>query len=874
MAGAIITPIRGCSVAGLQSDGTIPSGKDLQDRRSLARKIEYPANFTGRCTVRMGAKSSVSISMFEKLLQGFKIGDLPYADFQYHLKRLLSTGAPPEDLMAVLRRREVIEPLPEFARDEVQGLLNAAIERAAEQNADAGSTAPLPTETPHAPDATSQGTLGLAVESEQYRVELRTVRDSLAAQDANVGRLRRLLADQDDHLAALEARVKIAAQLSAELQTERKRAAQLTADLADSRSALAAEQGKSLEMNKTLAQQAQAGEAARLRGEQVQRQSEQLQAELLASRESLEALQREHETSLPALESRAKIGAQLEGEMQSVLTRADALAADLAASQAALEAEKIKSREWEEGQRELDRYQSDLRSVRDALAARDETIAQMRHSLGERNTQLSALQKDHGQVVTSTEARAKSSDAELQAARARIEEQASQLKAAKDAAAVLKAQRDRDESQLRALRAKLGAAQTQSSSYLEILQSHEWRTGFDQNRFRDSDARSGAVEPVEPVDAQSSVSPPEAGVATASAPASASASAPASAPAKPPQPERAAKKPSISPLTHGMPRLRGGTVRAIGIGIAIAALAVAGWLFIHLGSTPATVPAVTAGTAPNPGTVIRDCPRCPAVTVLPTGRFIQGSDRPGSGSPFEKPLHWVAISRAIAMSTNAVTVDEFSAFVAATGRDMRGCDTYDGEWKHRPDNSWENPAFVQAGSHPVTCVSWNDAKAYAGWMSSTTGHRYRLPSASEWEYASRSGGEALQPWNPDGTGACESANVADQSAAGRYPGWTTYACNDGYVYTSPVGSFKPNAFGLHDMLGNVFQWTEDCWYPDYVGAPIDGSARTAADCSEHELRGGSWFTNPAFVRADYRNHFDANYRTSSVGIRLVRDLAP
>ena len=188
-----------------------------------------------------------------------------------------------------------------------------------------------------------------------------------------------------------------------------------------------------------------------------------------------------------------------------------------------------------------------------------------------------------------------------------------------------------------------------------------------------------------------------------------------------------------------------------------------------------------------------------------------------------------------------------------------------------PDNNWENPGFAQSGSHPVTCASWNDAKAYAAWLTSKTGHHYRLPSASEWEYAARAGGAAVQPW-PDAATACAGANVADQSAVRRFPGWAAFACDDGYVFTAPVGTFRPNTFGLNDMLGNVFQWTEDCWNPDYAGAPADGSARTSGDCSERELRGGSWFSNPAYVRANYRNHFGADYRTSTVGIRLVRDL--
>jgi formylglycine-generating enzyme required for sulfatase activity len=263
------------------------------------------------------------------------------------------------------------------------------------------------------------------------------------------------------------------------------------------------------------------------------------------------------------------------------------------------------------------------------------------------------------------------------------------------------------------------------------------------------------------------------------------------------------------------------------------------------------------------------------MTVLPAGRFKQGSADAASGAAtYAKPLHWVIIGRPFALSTNAVTLDEFRAFITATGRDMRGCDTYDGEWKHRPESSWETPGFVQTGSDPVTCVSWDDANAYAAWLTSTTGHHYRLPSSSEWEYAARAGGEAVQPWRPDGSDACASANVADESAEHRYPGWTVFPCNDGYIYTAPVGSFKANDFGLNDLLGNVFQWTEDCWNADYRGAPIDGAARKDGDCSEHELRGGSWFSTPAFVRADYRNHFAANYRTSSVGMRLARDLAP
>jgi formylglycine-generating enzyme required for sulfatase activity len=168
-------------------------------------------------------------------------------------------------------------------------------------------------------------------------------------------------------------------------------------------------------------------------------------------------------------------------------------------------------------------------------------------------------------------------------------------------------------------------------------------------------------------------------------------------------------------------------------------------------------------------------------------------------------------------------------------------------------------------------VSWHDAKDYAAWLSHTTHQTYRLPSASEWEYAARAGSAAQVPWTTPAE-ACSYANVADQTAARHYQGWKVLPCADQFVQSAPVGSFKENAFGLYDMLGNVFQWTEDCWTDNYEGAPIDGSVQSAGDCAQHELRGGSWFTQPDFVRTAYRNRFDGNYRSTSIGFRLIREI--
>jgi sulfatase modifying factor 1 len=319
---------------------------------------------------------------------------------------------------------------------------------------------------------------------------------------------------------------------------------------------------------------------------------------------------------------------------------------------------------------------------------------------------------------------------------------------------------------------------------------------------------------------------------------------------------------------------RGSMGRVIGSIAAVLGLAAIAWFYARHEPMP-TKAAVPAAAAPIPGTLIRDCPTCAAMMVLPAARFKQGFAATDRGSvSYEKPQHWVDIIRPFAMSTDLVTVEEYRQFVDATGRATQGCDTYDGSWKYRPENNWQNPGFAQSALHPVTCVSWNDAVAYAQWYSAKAGHQYRLPSASEWEYAARAGSETVYPWASNGANACAYANVADASAARQYPGWVAFACDDGYANTSPVGSFKANSFGLNDMLGNVFQWTLDCWHADYRGAPVDGSARTDGDCSERELRGGSWFTSPSYVRANYRNHFASDYRTSSVGIRLTREIGP
>jgi formylglycine-generating enzyme required for sulfatase activity len=292
-----------------------------------------------------------------------------------------------------------------------------------------------------------------------------------------------------------------------------------------------------------------------------------------------------------------------------------------------------------------------------------------------------------------------------------------------------------------------------------------------------------------------------------------------------------------------------------------------GWLAAHR---------VPSAIIPREREVFRDCPTCPLMKALPPGRFTQGAtDSQADAAALEKPQRAVNIAYPLGVGVYEVTLGEFREFVEATQHKGSGCQIYDGTWKEHLELGWNNTGYTQTATHPVACVSWRDAREYAAWLSHKTGQHYRLPTESEWEYAARAGSAASRPWSSNIEAACSAANVADQSAAEQFPGWTVHPCRDGYVYTSPVGSFQPNDFGLYDMLGNVFEWVEDCWHPDYNGAPTDGAAwLSGGDCRQRGMRGGSWFTTPSRVSTSARNRFEDSYRSNSVGFRLVREIPP
>jgi formylglycine-generating enzyme required for sulfatase activity len=274
--------------------------------------------------------------------------------------------------------------------------------------------------------------------------------------------------------------------------------------------------------------------------------------------------------------------------------------------------------------------------------------------------------------------------------------------------------------------------------------------------------------------------------------------------------------------------------------------------------------------------------------TVPVGSLKMGSGPKGISSAVsegakaeyiqaETPQHDVSVKQ-FAMSVTEVTRDQFDAFVRATGYQAGGpCWVYSKvEYKYVESNAndWRDPGFSQDGNHPVVCVNWNDAKAYVRWLSQKTGKNYRLPTEAEWEYAARAGTATPRYWGWDNSSACRNANVSDQTRASAHnldTGPTSiFQCTDGYVYTAPVAQFQANAFGLNDMLGNVWEWTEDCYNTSYNGAPTNGSAWLTGDCSLRVARGGSWVNGPLGVRSADRSGDTATVRDSVLGFRVSR----
>lgn len=299
--------------------------------------------------------------------------------------------------------------------------------------------------------------------------------------------------------------------------------------------------------------------------------------------------------------------------------------------------------------------------------------------------------------------------------------------------------------------------------------------------------------------------------------------------------------------------------------------------------------AACSSGAPRAGSEFRDCATCPVMLTIPAGAFRMGFDGGEEGRP-EGPVRDMSVARAFALGRYEVTQREFAAFVADTRRAMRGgCQIWTDSWQNPVDADWTNPGYgrLPFDDEPVACISWQDAQAYAEWLAQRTGQPYRLPSEAEWEYSARAGTVGEYYWldavsevgsqvgsvSGDDDVACDYANVYD--LAGKKASafdWQPFDCDDGFGRAAPIGSFRANAFGLHDMLGNLWEWTADCYVAPYPDAPLDGSAVSAGACDRRVARGGSWITRPSRQRVTFRGRDPPETLYQFFGFRVARDL--
>ena len=281
--------------------------------------------------------------------------------------------------------------------------------------------------------------------------------------------------------------------------------------------------------------------------------------------------------------------------------------------------------------------------------------------------------------------------------------------------------------------------------------------------------------------------------------------------------------------------------------------------------------------AQSAGQIIQDCEHCPEMIVVPSGEAMIGVE------PFEAntkrgdlPLRSVRIDYRLAVGKTEVTRAQYRRFIEDTDYEMaqNGCNTWgiNRILGYVKAHDWDSPGFPQNESHPVICVSHKDATAYAEWLSVETGKSYRLLSSSEWEYAARGGTRGPWFWGPDNEMACEYANVGDSNFRRNFDYAPVFNCDDGYVHTSPVATYEPNPWGLHDMLGNAWEWTDDCLHRNNKeDMPTDGSAWLAEDGGECEWRtprGGGWVSGTDYVRAAAQAGDGATYHSQLLGFRV------
>lgn len=276
--------------------------------------------------------------------------------------------------------------------------------------------------------------------------------------------------------------------------------------------------------------------------------------------------------------------------------------------------------------------------------------------------------------------------------------------------------------------------------------------------------------------------------------------------------------------------------------------------------TPDTVPQASKPALPKdrfgiaPGARFQDCEQCPEMVVIPPGSFQMGSPADEQGrSSDEGPVHEVSFDRPFAIGRYEITLAQWRSCVEA-----RACNLLPDDRRGGSD------------SRPVVNVSWEDTQNYIGWLNQTSGKIYRLPSEAEWEYAARGGTGTPRYWGERNV-ACAFANVYDISGQRVHQfEWPHFTCIDANATTSEVGAYLPNDFGLYDMLGNAWEWTQDCWNSEYTNAPVNGHPNVSGDCRRRVVRGGSWKNVAWASRSAFRGWQGITDRVDANGFRVAR----
>ncbi|WP_046383741.1 formylglycine-generating enzyme family protein [Pseudomonas veronii] len=271
----------------------------------------------------------------------------------------------------------------------------------------------------------------------------------------------------------------------------------------------------------------------------------------------------------------------------------------------------------------------------------------------------------------------------------------------------------------------------------------------------------------------------------------------------------------------------------------------------------ALLPNLAEAATPQPGKVFKDCKDCPEMVVLPAGTFTMGTPDDEVGrEPDEGPMHAVTFAKPFAMSRFQITAGEWDSYIRQTGVKIADGDTRPGR-----ECIASKPRYPQSPRQPAVCMDMDDIKHYVAWLSKKTGQPYHMVSEAQREYAARAGSSGPFPFPFDegkGYSIAEHAN--------------TYGPADGYSFSSPAGSYPPNAFGMYDMHGNVYERVTDCEHPNYIGAPTDGSAWVEPNCESYQIRGNDWGEAPVFSRSGNRNNIYPQTRGDWIGFRVVRDL--